>query len=149
MVSAQQEGWHALLEVCERMPQHWTLVGGQLIHLHCAERGVNPPRPTIDLDAVLDVRAHPAALQVFTGHLLELGFESAGQSPEGHQHRFVRGQAQIDVLIPRHLGERAESRLGATGSPTIPTPGGQQALSRTERIEVEIAGRAGAVLRPT
>lgn len=148
MVSAQEEGWLALLELEARMPHHWALVGGQLTHLHCAERGVAPPRATTDLDAVMDVRQRPHALAVFTGHLVDMGFESAGTSPDGLEHRFVRGAAQIDVLIPRHLGERAESRPGATGSPTIAAPGGQQALDRTDRVEVEVAGVRGAVLRP-
>ncbi len=52
------------------------------------------------------------------------------------------------MLIPRHLGERAEKRTGGTGGTTIGAPGGQQALDRTERIEVEVAGAAGTVLRP-
>lgn len=130
------------------MPDHWTLVGGQLTHLHCAERGGAPPRPTNDLDAVMDVRQRPDALAVFTGHLVSMGFASAGVSPNGFQHRFVRGAAQIDVLIPRHLGERGESRPGATGSPTIAAPGSQQALDRTERVRLEVAGVQGTVLRP-
>lgn len=148
MVPAQEQGWLALLQISERMPSGWALVGGQLTHLHCAERGVTPPRPTTDLDAVMDVRQHPNSLMDFTTVLVDLGFESDGVSPEGFQHRFKRGDALIDVLIPRHLGERAEMRPGATGSPTIPAPGSQQALHRTERVEVDVAGTVGSVLRP-
>ncbi len=74
-----------------------------MVHLHCIERGVAPTRPTDDVDAVLDVRAEPGALHSFTTALVELGFASTGESWEGHQHRWQRGEAQIDVLIPRHL----------------------------------------------
>ncbi|GAB1642814.1 hypothetical protein [Krasilnikovia sp. MM14-A1259] len=54
----------------------------------------------------------------------------------------------IDVLLPDGVGERAASRRGATGSPTIPTPGGTQALQRTERVAVSVEGRTGFVRRP-
>lgn len=148
MSRAQGEAWSALLDLAERLPTGWTLVGGQMVHLHCAERGVAPTRPTDDVDAVLDVRAEPDALRTFTTVLVELGFTSAGESWEGHQHRWARGGAQIDVLIPRHVGERAAGRRGASGGTTIETPGAQQALDRTQSVEVVLNGRVGSVRRP-
>jgi hypothetical protein len=39
-------------------------------------------------------------------------------------------------------------RQGVTGSPTLPTAGGTQALQRSETVEVIVAGREGAVRRP-
>ena len=39
MSVAQTASWHALLDVYERLPAGWTLIGGQMVHLHCAERG--------------------------------------------------------------------------------------------------------------
>src|SRR5690625_2167104 len=65
MAPAQEEGWLALLELHERKPTGWTLVGGQMVHLHCAERGTVPARPTDDADTVLDVRAEPKVLYEF------------------------------------------------------------------------------------
>src|SRR5699024_12393267 len=47
-----------LLDLSERISVGWTLVGGQLIHLHSVERGQAPVRPTTDLDTVLDIRGH-------------------------------------------------------------------------------------------
>jgi hypothetical protein len=148
MVPAQEAGWIALIEIASLMPTGWTLVGGQMVHLHCIERGQTPMRATIDLDAILDVRLRPHVLHDFTEVLAQLGFRSAGVSPWGHQHRWMRGVAQIDVLIPRHLGERASARQGVGGGTTVAAPGAQQALDRTERIEVEVAGRVGVVPRP-
>lgn len=148
MSQAQAEAWSALLDLSERHPTGWTLVGGQMVHLHCVERGVAPMRPTDDVDAVLDVRADPDALWSFTTTLVELGFAAAGESWEGHHHRWQRGGAQIDVLIPRHLGERAAGRRGASGGTTIGTPGAQQALDRTQKVGVTLDGRGGAVRRP-
>lgn len=149
MTGAQAAGWHALLEVHERLPRSWTLVGGQMVHLHCAERGAAPARPTDDLDAVLDVRADGRILHRFTSVLVALGFTSAGTSPAGHQHRWTRGPAQIDVLIPRRVGERAAGRRGVHGGTTLETPAAQQALDRSSVVEVTAAGVDGRVRRPS
>ena len=126
-----------------------------MVHSLCWEREANPPRPTQDADAVLDIRAHPTMLFDFTKTLTDLGYKSAGESPsilegmKGVQHRWVKGEAQIDVLIPRFLGERADNRTGVTGGRTIAAPGGQGALNRSEVIEVAVAGVIGTVIRPT
>jgi hypothetical protein len=37
MSEGQREGWHALLDLHDVMPVGWTLVGGQMVHLWCAE----------------------------------------------------------------------------------------------------------------
>lgn len=155
MAPAQAEAWHTLFEVYKAHPEGWALVGGQMVHSLCWEREANPPRPTQDADALLDIRAQPTMLFDFTRTLTDLGYESAGESPsilegvKGVQHRWVKGDAQIDVLIPRFLGERADNRTGVTGGRTIAAPGGQGALNRSEVIEVAVAGVAGAVIRPT
>ena len=148
MSAAQEQAWAALLDIAERLPSGWCLVGGQMVHLHCVERGVVPQRPTDDADAALNVRSRPAILAMFTGVLVDLGFTSAGESLEGHQHRWVRDAAQIDVLIPRHVGARAAVRRGVTGGTTLESPGTQQALDRTETVTVRLGERVGPVLRP-
>jgi len=149
MSSRQEAAWHALIEVGERLPEGWTLVGGQLIHLHCVERGALSPRPTDDGDAGLDVRARPEILAEFTGVLNDIGFVPDTATWRGHQHRWTRGDAAIDVLIPRFLGERAEARRGVGGGTTLAAPGTQGALNRTEMVRVTVAGVTGTVPRPT
>lgn len=148
MPPEQTASWLGLLDLYERLEAGWTLIGGQLVHLHCAERGQFPPRPTNDVDTVIDVRADPQMLANFTKTLTGIGFESAGISAEGIQHRWVRGAASLDVLLPEGIGERASLRQGITGSPTLPTAGGTQALQRSETVEVSVDGRAGFVRRP-
>ena len=118
-------------------------------HLHCHERDASPSRPTDDGDTALDVRAHPEMLRMFTDALVDFGFVPDSPSGFGVQHRWVRDLAVIDVLIPRHLGENASSRLGAGGGPTIAAPGVQGALDRTERVTVTVDGISGEVPRPT
>jgi hypothetical protein len=149
MSSAQAASWHGVMDVHEELKDGWTLVGGQMVHLHCAEAGRAPARPTNDVDTVIDVRARPKMLEVFTQVLVKLGFSAAGISAEGIQHRWIRGEATIDVLLPDGVGERTASRTGATASPTIPTPGGTQALERSSSVEVAVAGRVGSVQRPS
>lgn len=155
MTPAQAEAWHALFRVYEIHPEGWVLVGGQMVHSHCWQRGANPPRPTQDADAVLDVRARPRMLYEFTATLQRLGFESAGEAPsvvegaKGVQHRWIKGDAQIDVLIARFLGPHADNRLGISGGRTIAAPGGQGALNRAEPVHVEVDGVTGTVLRPS
>jgi hypothetical protein len=148
MSAPQEKSWLALLDLHDTHPTGWTLVGGQMVHLHCAERGVAPRRPTDDVDTVLDVRAEPHVLHGFTAALYGLGFRPAGVAWTGHQHRWELEDAAIDILIPRHLGARASGRTGVTGATTIETPGAQQALDRTEEVEVQVAGQTGVVRRP-
>lgn len=147
MTSAQRQAWLALMTLHQRLPAGWTLVGGQMVHLHCAERGAFPMRPTEDVDAVVDVRANQDLLARFTSELAGLGFvpETTG---EGLQHRWRRGDAQIDVLIPEGVGDWAAARVGAGGARTLSAPGSSQALQRTEAVRVDVEGRVGTVLRP-
>jgi len=62
MLDRQRDAWWALLDLHERMPSGWALIGGQMVHLHCAERGTSPMRPTDDADVGIDVRAYPVGL---------------------------------------------------------------------------------------
>ena len=68
MGPAQQAAWHSLLDLYELQPDGWTLIGGQLVHLLCAERGYSPQRPTSDADAVVNARV-PEILGAVTSAL--------------------------------------------------------------------------------
>ncbi len=148
LATAQEESWSGLLDVAERVPTGWCLIGGQLVHLHCWERDAAPNRPTNDVDTVLDVRTTPKILKTFTSALLDLGFSPDGESWEGHQHRWTREKATIDVLIATNLGEQAGSRKGVMGGTTLETPGGQAALDRSERVTIILGNRKGIINQP-
>ena len=147
MTDSQIASWHALMNLHESLPGRWTIVGGQMVHLHGAERDTFPVRPTDDADALLDAKAHPSILEDFTAGLVEAGFKPL-TSGSGHQHRWRKGDAQIDVLISNKLGERKAYRT-ITGAPTVGTPGAALVLNRSEDLEIEVAGRVGTVRRPT
>lgn len=148
MGARQEAAWHALLDLYEAHPHDWTLIGGQLVHLHCAERGFRPQRPTDDADAVVNGR-DATVLGSVTASLKALQFAPAAASADGIQHRWTRGEAVIDVLVPEGMGERAETRPSITGFPTVAAPGGTQALARTEVVEVQVAARIGRIPRPS
>jgi hypothetical protein len=148
MLPAQRDAWFALMDLHERMPDGWAMVGGQMVHLHCAERGASPTRPTDDADAAVDVRADNRALEKFTGVLQDMGFTPDGESWQGYEHRWERGVAVIDVLIPRGLRPDSKARKTVTGSETIETWGAQQAVDRAGTVEVTVEGRVGRVRRP-
>lgn len=93
----QRQAWLGLLEVSRVLPQGWCIVGGQMVHLICLERGFTANRPTDDGDVALDVRARPTILHEFTEVLTSFGFVAKGTSPEGHQQRWVKDEASIDV----------------------------------------------------
>ncbi len=144
---AQVASWHALMDLHRALPGRWTIVGGQMVHLHCAERDAFPVRPTDDADALLDVKAHPSVLEDFTAGLVDAGFAPL-TSGSGHQHRWRKGDAQIDVLISDKLGDRKTYRT-ITGAPTVGTPAAALVLARSDDLTIEVEGRIGTVRRPT
>jgi hypothetical protein len=148
MAAGQLESWQGLLAVSARLPTDWCLVGGQLVQLHCWERGASPNRPTDDGDVVLDVRARPTIVLDFTQALVDEGFE-AETSQGGLQHRWVKGDATIDVLIPTRLGIHARVQTARGGHP-IATPGAPSVLNRAEHVDVRLPDRTeGTIPRPT
>lgn len=148
--AGQEASWHALLDLHDAVPEAWVLVGGQMVHRHAAERGYQFVRPTDDADAVLDVKLRPTILHDVTAALVAMGFSSDGVSPSGIEHRWIRGEAQIDVLIPQGLGERLLAKVvGVSGSPTVETPAGQIVVDHAEVIDVRVGDRVGSVRRPT
>ncbi len=151
VAGAQRDSWEGLLDVASIHPDGWTIVGGQLTYLHLVDRSFPYPRPTADLDAVIDVRGnHPTAVQDFVNAMREVGFTSPIPTPDGHQHRWVRGRAQIDILVPRGLSPNRSDghRTGAGRVTTIATAGGQFVLDRSSAVTVNLDGRVGDVNAP-
>ena len=146
--AGQEASWHALLDLHDAVSDAWVLVGGQMVHLHAAERGHRFVRPTDDADAVLDVKLRPTILHDVTAALAAIGFTSAGLSPSGIERRWNRGEAQIDLLIPQELGERLLAEVVGV-SPPVETPAGQIVVDHAEVVEVRVGTRVGSVRRPT
>lgn len=150
-----------LLDLAEFDVAHWCLVGGQMVYIHAAEAGVELPRPTLDVDVVVDVQTKPDATSWLSNWLIAEGFALDGMSPDGIGHRFVKdadpgpGKLSVDVLAPDHVGRRA-TLITSAPARTIEARGTRQALYRAELVEVKVAGaftagrdsRVGRVRRP-
>jgi len=150
MPPAQTASWIGLFDLADRMPDGWTLVGGQMVQLHCFERDLAPIRSTSDVDAVLDVREHPDALMSVTRVLSEVGFVTdLAMSVNGTNHRWRRDEAIVDVLIPRYLGPVAAGRPDIHGAPGLETPGAQKQINRSQKVTVTIGERSAAINRPS
>jgi len=51
------EGWNTLFDISDKIPDGWTVIGGQMVFLHCMEAGATwPCDETNDIDTVLNLR---------------------------------------------------------------------------------------------
>lgn len=144
--------WKALLELHAKHPKGWTLIGGQMVLLHCWERGADESRVTTDADAGLDLMGFPKITGSLTSALKDLGF-TPSTTINNVQHRWIRESdsgafAQIDILIPHSVGPRAQSRPTATGGIMLESFGIQQALQRSTVVNVALDGSQGYINRP-
>jgi hypothetical protein len=146
---AAGDSWNGLFDLADELPDGWCLIGGFMVLLHCIERGSVPTRPTDDGDTVVDLRARRSMLYDLTAALVRVGFRADGITADGHQHRWTRGDAAIDVLLPDGIGERASRATGVGGATTLQAPGTTQALDRARRVRVQYGDRIGSLMRPS
>ena len=141
--------WFTLLDLFDR-EQHWTLIGARMVQLHIWERERRVHRESLDADALAEARIKPSAVRVISEILRDEGFELQEPTAFGLGHTFVRDGVEIDVLAPEHLGlGAAAAKTTIPPARTVEVPGGRQALDRTERVEIEVAGRRGVLPRPS
>lgn len=67
----------------------WAVVGGLMVHLHCAEAGIRASRTTEDIDLAIDVFADRTALYRLTVVLRDLGFQDVTPDPLTGGHPVV------------------------------------------------------------
>jgi hypothetical protein len=159
LTPAAEQGWGTLFDLGEVDSNSWLLIGGQMMYLLATEGGAALPRPTDDVDVVVDVRARPGGTEWLAGWLGQQGFDLDGISTDGIGHRFARqaspgpGRVVFDVLALEGLGERTRV-FTKRPARTVQTPGSQQAFARSELVEVTVSGvlggpeRSGTVRRP-
>jgi hypothetical protein len=140
--------WDVLMELTELRPGEWTLIGGQMMHLHALEHGQIPPRISTDLDVLVNARVVSGGTAGFVADLEDRGFEMYGASPSGIAHRYRRDGVSVDVLAPEGLGPRTDLTTTPPNR-TISVPAGTQALTRTQLLPVRTGARGGMVPRPS
>jgi hypothetical protein len=140
--------WNGLIDIAERMPDDWTLIGGQMVLLHGLEAGRTAPRISEDLDMVVNARVRPPALRRMVETLRALDFDATGVSPDGVAHRFDRAGVLVDISAPDGLGPGTDLTTIANAV-TIQTSGGTYALNESALVEVSFDGRTCLVPRPS
>ncbi len=105
-------------------------------------------RATTDIDVLADARARPSGTKGATGRLKALGatVHELQRSTPPRGFRFDLDGQIIDVLAPDGLGRSGAVTTGKFQ--TIQIPGGTQALSRTEIVEIVVDDVAVALRRP-
>ena len=147
--------WPDVAELAAAVPvSAWTLIGGLMVQLHGVAAGLLVVRPTNDVDILLHIETGRGRTAQVARGLEELGYELApGIDPRtGTAHRFVRGQAVVDlvssgidrsvvdVVAADHAPPRTLERF--RGYDLVQVAGGTQALRRTVHAELEITGSA-------
>ncbi|WP_314935871.1 hypothetical protein [Rothia mucilaginosa] len=147
-IGAERASWLGLADISEIMPQGWSLAGGSMMRLLAAERSYAGSRSTHDIDVILDIRASRAHIRQFHEALSNAGFSIAGFNASGQNHRWVRGEAQIDILIPSGQSETARTYEYPGFGRLLETRGAQFGLERTRKASVLCANRQFTVNVP-
>lgn len=142
--------WPSMLDLADRLPRPWVMIGGQMVILHGLLAGRPIPRVTKDIDLLFDVRltldAFPRAHDV----LENLGYEVDDVSPDGKAHRYVHAETRmvVDILAPNNLGPRAAPKLRTPVGRIVPIPGGKTALDDARPLVATYAGRSATLYLP-
>lgn len=134
LTTAGASTWEAIAQLATLVAMNrWAIVGGQMVAIHAALAGVEPPRVTEDGDVVVDVRLFGRqAMREMASALTSIDFKSS-ESPEGVT-RFERSHAKIDLLAPEGIGANAET---IPPGYAIQARGTTQALDRAVHVAVD------------
>lgn len=140
--------WRLVREVAEILhPLPWMLVGGLMVRLLEAEHGRTAGFATVDVDAVVDVRAVADATTDAATRLVAAGL-APELSADGTLHRFRRGVDLVDLLAPDNIGSRA-SLVTVPPGMTIEAAGTRRALLSLRRLRAEDGGGVFIVPAPS
>ncbi len=146
--------WDNVAELAAHVASdEWTLVGGLMVELHAALRGIPAPRTTVDVDLLIHVETARGRVQRLSSVLGDLGYSLVEPADirKGSAHRFTRSRRSADiggrmpghdivnVLVADHSAPRVMEKL--RGFPMVPGEGGTQALRRTINARLDINGK--------
>lgn len=144
------ELWRAVANVAAVLgkDRRWCLVGGLMVALFAIE-AQQTQRATTDIDVLADARARPSGTAWAARRLETLGatLHEPQEFEQTHGFRFLFDGQVVDVLAPDGLGPSGANTIG--GLQTLQIPGGTQALSRIEVVEIVVDGNAVTLRRPT
>ena len=119
-------------------PEHWCLIGGLMVEVVLASRGVAMTRPTNDGDVIGDVVGNRYALRSLGRALEELGFHHHPSGWKGDPTVRFRNPsgAVIDVLRPANTSKQ-RNVVGIVGrETTLEAPGTDFALTTATLLNV-------------
>ncbi len=142
-----------LLDLDQQVAAPWTLIGGLMVLTHCTEHEVPFVRPTGDADVAVGVFSHRDALAQVTTWLRRRDFTDITPAPltggRPRSYRWSDGQVLIDIAVPAKANEQQRVATTASGRPGVELPALQQALRRSERLQLSLAdGTNGHLRRP-
>ena len=143
----QRQMWDSLIELARVRPEGWTLIGAQMVIAHGARNGRVYDRATVDADLLASVRLVERGVPELAEYLVEDGFELEGISRTGIGHRFRKDEVIFDVLAPDNIRD-VKKLMTVPGARTVLVPGGNQALHRTEPVDVRSPSARGLVPMP-
>ncbi len=104
-------------------------------------------RETTDADIVVNLRVDTKSLEKTHQILVNAGFTQLVSTRVGTGHRYCRGEATIDVLVPEGIGYRNLLRLGM--GTTVAARGASRALIRSRRVTIQLDGTVGMIRIPS
>jgi hypothetical protein len=149
MSEAEARLWATLHEVCELFEDlEWVLVGGLMVKVLEAEHGRVMPVTTVDIDAIIDVRAmlRDQGTREAVRRLKTAGFIPFEPDRET-VYRFIRDRDIVDVLVPDGLGDRVDI-VTEPPATTFRTAGGSRALRHRRTMFVRSDGGTFSVPVP-
>lgn len=144
---AQFQAWQLLFRM-RALDLAWVLIGGQMVSLLAAENGAALPRPTLDADVLVDVRADKNGLRRLSNWLVSQGLGLEGVNADGVGHRFSApaipgpGRVTFDVLAPEGLSARTPV-VTVPPARTVSVPGGSSLLRSARRVDVTVLALSG------
>lgn len=140
--------WNLVFEVADATSStSWVLVGGLMVHAHAIRAGVNGPRPTGDIDLLMNIGAHQ--ISAVAAPLQQLGFRPLEPVGAGPFHRFTREHDIVDVMVGTQVRARWAQRA------VLQAPGARQALQRvdwytlqgqTRRVRIGVPDELAAII---
>lgn len=143
------ELWRTVVKIASAFgpDRRWCLVGGLMVALFAIE-AQQAQRATSDIDVLADARARPSGTRWASERLKALG--ATIRQPEGLERErgfsFDLDGQIVDILAPDGLGRTDATTTGKLK--TIQIPGGSQALTRVEVVEVAVGDETARLRRP-
>lgn len=140
-VPENEDPWPLVFEIADATREgSWVLVGGLMVHAHAIRAGVEPSRPTSDVDLLLDIGA--SRVSDVAGPLQSLGFAPLHGGATAPLHRFTRGEDVVDVMVEPGISARWSTRS------VFVAPAARQAIDRRDWYVLQGATKSARIAVP-